>query len=52
MRRRLEFRGGESHLQGVEDGFNAMMDTVQRHVQQDALDDAERAQEPVAQPGA
>ena len=33
MRRRLEFRGGESHLQGVEDGFNAMMDTVQRHVQ-------------------
>ena len=33
MKRRLEFRGGETHLRGVEDGFNAMMDAVEGHVQ-------------------
>jgi methyl-accepting chemotaxis protein len=32
MRRRLAFRDGERHLRGVEDGFNAMMDSVERHV--------------------
>ena len=47
MRRRLEFRDGESHLRGVEDGFNAMMDAVESHLQgqgaeEDGSDDAER----------
>ena len=54
MKRRLRFRGDDNHLQGVEDGFNAMMETVEEQAggQQNPTGDAESAQEPVAPPGA
>ena len=54
MSRRLRFRGDENHLEGVEDGFNAMMETVEKQAggQQNPTGDAESGQEPVAQPGA